>query len=74
MRVILTGATGFVGGEVLTQLLAHPAITGVACLTRRALTVKSSKLTTIVHEDFTRFFRRSKLKTDQSEGRAVSKR
>ena len=37
MKVILTGSTGFIGGEVLLQALAHPAITSVVALTRREL-------------------------------------
>lgn len=37
MKVILTGATGFIGGEVLLQALGHPSITSLICLTRKAL-------------------------------------
>ena len=37
MKVILSGATGFIGGEVLNQALAHPAVTSLVCLTRRPL-------------------------------------
>jgi len=37
MKVILTGATGFIGGEVLNQALAHPKINSLICLTRKPL-------------------------------------
>ena len=37
MKVILSGATGYIGSEVLNQALAHPSITSLVCLTRRAL-------------------------------------
>jgi N-acetyl-gamma-glutamylphosphate reductase len=37
MKVILPGATGFIGGEILSQASAHPAITSLVCLTQRAL-------------------------------------
>lgn len=37
MKVILTGSTGFIGGEVLTQCLSHPSITSLVLLTRRPL-------------------------------------
>lgn len=37
MKVILTGATGFIGGEVLCQLLQNPAISLITVITRRPL-------------------------------------
>lgn len=37
MKIILTGATGFIGGEVLRQLLQHPSITLITVITRRPL-------------------------------------
>lgn len=55
MKVILSGATGFIGGEVLNQALAHPTITSLVCLTRRALPERASsnpKLKVIVLTDF----------------------
>jgi uncharacterized protein YbjT (DUF2867 family) len=55
MKVILSGATGFIGGEVLTQALAHPSITSLVCITRRALpesATRNPKLTVITLTDF----------------------
>lgn len=37
MKLLLLGATGLVGKNVLTQALAHPAVTGVVAPTRRHL-------------------------------------
>jgi N-acetyl-gamma-glutamylphosphate reductase len=58
MKVILTGATGFIGLEVLTQLLLHPTISSVVVLSRRALPSsipQSPKLKTIIMDDFTKY-------------------
>jgi nucleoside-diphosphate-sugar epimerase len=55
MKIVLTGATGFVGSEVLSQMLAHPEVTQVTCLTRRPLSVAHRRLVAIVHEDFARY-------------------
>jgi uncharacterized protein YbjT (DUF2867 family) len=55
MKVILSGATGFIGGEVLNQALVHPAITSLVCLTRRALSEPASinpKVKTVILTDF----------------------
>ena len=37
MKILLTGVTGFVGGEVLNQLLCDPTVAAVTVLTRRPL-------------------------------------
>lgn len=55
MKIIITGATGFVGSEVLQQALEHPRITSVITITRKALPENISqnpKLTSIIHSDF----------------------
>ncbi|GLZ44247.1 hypothetical protein Acsp06_04320 [Actinomycetospora sp. NBRC 106375] len=53
MRVVLTGATGFVGGAVLARLLADERVEEVTALTRRPFATTSPRLTTVVHTDFT---------------------
>jgi uncharacterized protein YbjT (DUF2867 family) len=55
MKFILTGATGFAGGEVLRQALADPAIEQVSVLSRRSLGIKHAKLREIVMTDFMRY-------------------
>jgi uncharacterized protein YbjT (DUF2867 family) len=52
MHIILTGATGFTGGEVLRQALLDPAITQVTVLTRRTLALSHPKLHEIILRDF----------------------
>ena len=37
MKILLLGATGLVGKNILAQALAHPAITGVVAPTRQPL-------------------------------------
>jgi len=55
MKIVLTGATGFVGSEVLNQLVRSPVVSEVTCLTRRPLTVASPKLVEILHGDFSAY-------------------
>lgn len=52
MKIILTGATGFVGSHVLAHLIANPQVTEVTCLTRRPLGSHAPRVTAIVREDF----------------------
>jgi len=37
MRIIITGGSGFIGTEVITQCLANPAISEVIALLRKPL-------------------------------------
>ena len=54
MKIILTGATGFIGAEVLQQCLANPAITSIVALSRRPMdSVSDPKLKVVILEDFT---------------------
>lgn len=55
MKFVLTGCTGFIGGEVLAQCLRNPAITSIIALSRRNLpdaVTKDPKLQVVVMEDF----------------------
>ena len=55
MKTIVTGSTGFIGVEVLKHALAHPSITSIVCLSRKALpeAVSSNpKLKVIILTDF----------------------
>ncbi|KAH8667668.1 hypothetical protein BGZ60DRAFT_528956 [Tricladium varicosporioides] len=55
MKVILTGATGQIGSEVLTQLISHPSITRIIVLQRRELppsAPSSTKINVVIHKDF----------------------
>jgi uncharacterized protein YbjT (DUF2867 family) len=53
-KLVLTGVTGRIGGEVLTQALRNPYITSIIALARRVLpdAHKSPKLELIVVNDF----------------------
>lgn len=52
MRLLVTGATGLVGAEVIRQSLADADIEKVTALVRRPLATTHAKLTTVVHDDF----------------------
>ncbi|KAG0652745.1 hypothetical protein D0Z07_0367 [Hyphodiscus hymeniophilus] len=55
MKLVIGGATGFVGKELLKRALACPEITSIVTLDRRALVVEDlnkEKLTSIVLDDF----------------------
>ena len=63
MKLIITGATGLVGTEVIRQSLRNPKITSVITLSRRPVTVpeevggdlNSDKLKSLVLKDFTEY-------------------
>jgi hypothetical protein len=55
MKVILTGATGFVGSEVLRRLASRPDIEEIICLARRAPEDLPSKATMILRDDFSQW-------------------
>jgi thioester reductase-like protein len=53
MKVILTGASGFIGAEVLRQCLRNPSITSLVALSRRELSVAPDpKLKTVLVENW----------------------
>lgn len=55
MKVIVTGATGLIGGGALQSALDHPDVTSVIVLVRRETGIGNSKLTTIIKTDFTSY-------------------
>jgi putative NADH-flavin reductase len=55
MKLIIGGATGFVGKELLKQAIACPEITSIVTLGRRAVTVQDPKLTDIVVDDLSQY-------------------
>ena len=55
MRVVIFGATGMVGSEVLAQCLANDKIKNVLTVGRRKSGVDNPKLKEIVHGDFRDF-------------------
>jgi hypothetical protein len=55
MKIILTGATGYIGTEVLKQAIADPAISSIYTLTRKPLSAPYAaheKAKGIIHKDF----------------------
>lgn len=54
-KIILTGATGLVGGAALRYYLSRPDVTSIVVITRAALEAElqnDPKVTVILHEDF----------------------
>lgn len=52
MKLLLTGATGFAGGEVLRQALADPEIVQITVLTRRPVGFAHPNLKEVILDDF----------------------
>lgn len=52
MKIILTGATGMVGSEVLRTAIADDRFEKVTCIVRKPLTIQHPKVETIIHNDF----------------------
>jgi uncharacterized protein YbjT (DUF2867 family) len=55
VNVIVTGATGLAGSEVLRAALADAEVGRVTVLSRRPLAVEHGKLDLVIHEDFTSY-------------------
>ena len=58
-KIVLTGATGLVGGQVLKTAIADDRISSIVVLSRRELPDKSlsdnAKVTVIIHTDFQKY-------------------
>ncbi len=52
MNIIITGATGMVGAEVVRQAIDDPAIDRVSIITRRRVEMVHPKLQQYIHTDF----------------------
>ncbi|MFI5171181.1 MAG: NAD(P)H-binding protein [Chitinophagales bacterium] len=52
MKLLITGATGMVGSEVVRQALVQNEIEAIFVLTRRPLSIKHQKINEIIHSDF----------------------
>lgn len=58
MRILICGATGFIGTEILEQCLKHNYISHIYCLTRHELPTKYSthkKVIQLIHTDFSQY-------------------
>ncbi len=52
MRIIITGATGMIGAEVVREAIKDEAIKEIIALVRKPFDISHAKITTIVHKDF----------------------
>lgn len=52
IRLVITGATGMVGGYALRCALQHPAIERVTVIGRKSVSFSHSKLNEVTHRDF----------------------
>lgn len=55
MKIIITGATGLIGAEVIRQAVADGSITQIVAPVRSRLTITDPKITVVTHTDFTDF-------------------
>ena len=55
MKVAITGATGWIGSGVLSQLVGDSPVTSILALSRRKLSISSPKLSTLVKAEFTNY-------------------
>src|SRR4051794_15370234 len=55
MKLILSGANGFIGTEILNQTLSNPAITSLIALSRKPLSITHPKLRVVIVQDFSSY-------------------
>lgn len=55
MKVIITGATGMVGGAVLLECIESSSVDKILLINRHKMEVKSDKVFQVIHKDFTDF-------------------
>ena len=52
IRIIVTGATGLAGSEVVRQAILDPEISEVTALVRRPLTIRHPKVKIVLHDNY----------------------
>jgi uncharacterized protein YbjT (DUF2867 family) len=52
MKIIVTGATGMAGSEVIRQAIKDDTITKIIALARKPLDITNPKIKTVIHQDF----------------------
>lgn len=52
MKIIVTGATGMAGSEVVRQAINDESISQIIALVRRPLEMMHPKITTVIHDDY----------------------
>ena len=52
MKIIVTGATGLAGEELVRQAIADDKITSITAIVRKPMKLHSAKLNTIIHNNF----------------------
>jgi uncharacterized protein YbjT (DUF2867 family) len=55
MKIIVTGATGLVGAEVVRQAITDESINEITSLTRSQPEIKHPKITVVLHSDFSNY-------------------
>lgn len=55
MKIIVTGATGLVGAEVLRQAILDKDVEEITALVRRPIDISHPKIKTVIHSDFLNF-------------------
>lgn len=55
MKLIITGATGRIGGAALQSALSNPAITSFVVLSRREIDVQHTKLQVVIKKDYLKY-------------------
>src|SRR5690242_8649945 len=52
MKILVTGATGMAGAEVIRQAIADQTIEKITALVRKPLMLQDARLQTVIHSDF----------------------
>jgi dTDP-4-dehydrorhamnose reductase len=64
MKLLITGATGMVGSELLRQAMIDNDINSIIALSRKPLDIQHPKMKTVIHKDFLDYRSLSNLFTD----------